>query len=262
MSENFDWAALVTRAKAVSFDPVPDGPYHVSVHEAVAKPSSNGKPMITLKLNIEDGPHQNRKLLTQLVLSVENETALAIFFRNLRAFGIDENFLATVPPGQLGPIAQTLLGRHVNVMVGSREWQGQQRNEVKNFSPYQGVTTGPSFGAGMPMPSTSMLMPNMGTPMPSAAAPMPTMLPPVNVPAPVPSVVPGVPSTVPGSVTGAAPAPVVVPVFAQSVVAAPGVPAPAGDVPEATSAVAPAPAAPAPATVEAGGFQLRADRPF
>ena len=33
MSEgtSFDWSALYTRAKSVSFDPIPVGPYHVVV---------------------------------------------------------------------------------------------------------------------------------------------------------------------------------------------------------------------------------------
>lgn len=129
----FNWTELLNRAKAVSFEAVPIDKYHISVHQADAVMSSTGKPMIKLKLNIEEGVHKGRKLLTQLVLSTDNETALAMFFMHLKAFGIGPDFLAKCPPGSLAPIATALVGKHAIAKVGHQEWQGETRNSVNGY---------------------------------------------------------------------------------------------------------------------------------
>lgn len=194
----WNWGELLNKAKAVSFDPLPNAQYHVLVHSADAVQSSTGKPMIKLTLSVVEGAFQNRKLMDQLVLSPDSETALSIFFRKLKALGIDEAFVVSQPPGHLGPIAAALLGRHALVTVGQREWQGEMRNDVKGYAPYTGVMAGalpPAMGGQpvlpgmMPQPVQPMMYP------PSAPHPVvqPIMQPPISQPVQQPVQQPGIP---------------------------------------------------------------------
>lgn len=185
----FNWGELYAKAQTASNDPVPDGPYHVSIFSADATTSSTGRPMIKLTLRIEDGQFQNRKLYTQIVLSPDNENALNIFFRNCAAFGIGADVITQFPPGQLGPLAQMLHGRHANAIVGSREYQGQNRNEVKSFTPIPGGMAAQPMAQTM-MPGAPMAGQPMGMggvisgpqgPVMAGQQPMPT---PVAAPAP------------------------------------------------------------------------------
>lgn len=173
---DFNWNELLNKAKAASFDPIPDGNYHIKVHETEAVTASTGKPMIKLKLNVEDGQHANRKLLHQLVLSPDSEIALAIFFNHLKCFGIGPEFLAQCPPGSLAPVAQALLGKHAIAKVGHKEWQGEQRNEIKGYLP---MSAGASAGAGAALPG----LPGAGQP----AASLPGLPGLPGLPAPVPA---------------------------------------------------------------------------
>lgn len=146
MSENFgefDWSTLYNRAKAVSFEPLPPATYHFEVVESSVVTTSNGKPMIRIKLSVVGGPRAGTKVFDQLVLSIDSEKALSMFFLKLKAFGLDERFFATTPPGQLGPVAQALFGKHVRGTVEITEWNGQERNQVKSYLSYVGAT-GPS----------------------------------------------------------------------------------------------------------------------
>lgn len=139
MSENFgefDWSTLYNRAKAVSFEPLPPATYHFEVVESSVVTTSNGKPMIRIKLSVVGGPRAGTKVFDQLVLSIDSEKALSMFFMQLKAFGLDERFFATIPPGQVGPIAQALFGRHVRAKVIITEWNDRERNEVSSYSRY------------------------------------------------------------------------------------------------------------------------------
>lgn len=163
---DFNWSDLYNTAKAVTWDALPNGDYEVKVVETDAVRTQNGKPMLKAKLEVVNGQFAKRKILTQFVLSVENETALSIFFRQMKAFGLDEHFFATVPPGQLGPVAQALMNRTALVTVGQREFpagSGQMRNEVKNVQP--------SRIGGMPTTMPGAAASFGGPPVPGAPAP-------------------------------------------------------------------------------------------
>jgi hypothetical protein len=136
---DFNWSALYNRAKAVSFEPLPPAQYHFEVVEASAVTTSTGKPMIKIKLSVVGGSRSGTKVFDQFVLSVESEKALSMFFLKLKAFGLDERFFSTIPPGQLGPVAQALFGKHVYAVVKISEWNGQPRNEVTTYTPFVGL---------------------------------------------------------------------------------------------------------------------------
>ena len=150
--------------------------------------------MIKVTLSVQEGPHQNRKLRDQWTLSVDNETALAFFFSRCKVFGIDENFFAQCPPGQLAPVAQALVGRHALANVIIEEWQNQARNKIKSYAPYVGTAQSvmpnaggmPGMSGGMPNVSGGMMgMPNVsGMPGMVPAAQVPTYGTPTGQPQP------------------------------------------------------------------------------
>lgn len=171
----FDFNTLMQQAKSASFEPLPAGDYDAECISADAVTSSTGKPMIKCKFEVITGPHAKRKFFNQFVLSTESEVALAMFFRHMKAFGMDENFFAAVGQGGLAPVAQTLLGRRARFTLGIRKWQEEDRNEVKAVKPIAGgAATGGLPGAGMPAALPGV--PNVGGlptsgPTPAAATP-------------------------------------------------------------------------------------------
>ena len=162
MTEPINWGQLMQNAKG-QLEPIPDGDYDVKVIDAQAMKASTGKLMFKVKFEITSGPHAPRKVFNNLVLSDDNPMALAIFFRNLEALGVNEAFLAQNPsPDQ---IASAMSNRTCRVTLGKRTWQGVEQNEVKRMLPplgggpvAPGVATGPAvpMPGGMPVPSPTV----------------------------------------------------------------------------------------------------------
>lgn len=184
-----NWGALKKTAEDAT-RPLPDDWYDVTVVKSEFKLASTGSPMITATLEVDSGPHKTRRLFTNFVLTPENGFALGIFFNNMKAFGFDDNFFAQLTQSGLDleagmvQIAAQLQNRSARVQVGTRQWQGQDRNECKTFSARQGgpsapgVVTGPASFAGPTGPSS-----------PSPAAPATPASPaatPATVPGPPP----------------------------------------------------------------------------
>lgn len=186
-----DFSKALADAKSASFEAMPNGDYNIEVVKAEAVTASTGRPMIKCKMKVIDGGFQNRPVMTQFVLVVDNPNALAMFFRNMKAFGLDENFFAQMGAGgQLDPVAGALVGRRAQVTLGTRKWQGEDRNEVTGIKPYTGApgtitgvpgATGPI--AGIPAqvmqqatqnfnPATQMPNQQMPPQMPPQASPM------------------------------------------------------------------------------------------
>lgn len=156
------WSELQEQA-AIAFSALPAGEYGVVVTEATAVESKNGKPMIKVKLRVQDGAHAGRVVFNNFVVSTDNPTALGFFFRNMKAFGLDATYFAGNPT--MPEIADRLLGIPVIVTLGVRTYQGEEQNEVKTIRPSTG---GP---VGMP---AAVALPGMGA---SAPAAVPSGLP-------------------------------------------------------------------------------------
>lgn len=195
-----DFAKALQDAKGASFEALPIGDYDVEVAKAEAVTSQNGKPMIKTTMRVVSGPYEKRPIINQFVLSTENAQAVAIFFRHMKAFGLTEDWFASLgQQGSLEPVASALLGRRARLTIGHREWQGEMRNEVKAVKPYTGA---PAMGPG---PSTGPTAPGVGpSPLtgPAALPPRPAVGPTTPTSAPVapststpPSVVPPPPVT-------------------------------------------------------------------
>lgn len=172
---------ILKDAKSASFEALPIGDYDVETEKADAVQSSNGRPMIKATFKVIVGPHTNRKVINNFVLVVDNPTALAIFFRNMKCFGLDDNFFAALgDQGSLESVANSMIGRRVRLTLAQREWQGEMRNEVKQVKPYTGAP-GAIGGPAANVPS----MTGVPSPGPAAYGAVPTPGPIANIPAQV-----------------------------------------------------------------------------
>lgn len=226
-----DFSKALADAKTVSFEPLPNGDYDIEVTSCDAVTSGNGKPMLKAKMKVISGPHMNRPIINNFVLSLDNAVAVSIFFRQMKCFGLtDEYFAALGPNGSLEPVAAALVTRRARLTLGQREWAGEMRNEVKGVKPYTGAPVAGQPNAGPVMaPPTGPVAPPVPTPT-SAPVPAPAPAPaPVQQPAPVQ---PPAPVAQPAPVAPPAAAPVVAPVTAPAATEAVSAPESA---PEASS---------------------------
>jgi hypothetical protein len=251
VGQTYDFAQLLQQAATARYELLPDGEYNVAVVDSSLGSTSNGKDMIKVKMSITDGPHTGRFIWTQFVMSPENDQALGFFFRNLECFGIDRAWILSVGNGTLDPIVAALSGRTTRVVLGHKNLNGEERNEVKNFKPQVGGVPSaapaglpgglpsPVSMPGQPVPSAAPPGWPQGLPQPAAAAaPAVTPPPPPPPPAPIPAPAPPPPPVAPPAPPAPVPAPPPVPV--------PPPPAPV-EVPPPPAPLAPAPATPAPA---------------
>jgi hypothetical protein len=240
-----NWQEVLEQARSAKFNVIPAGEYHIRVEEPKPTNASTGSPMIKLRARVQSGPHARTSLLTQQTLTLDNPVALRMFVRFLNAFGIGEEWLATLgTTADLTPIAQALDGREAIAVVKIGKWADEDRNEIDRFKP---MTAG--FAPAGPAAPVAALPGMPGAGFPGSVPPPPP--PPVAAPPSVP--LPGVPT--PGAVPPPPPSPmpVAVPAAAPAQVPAPPpVPAAASVVPAvpppAPQAAPPAPP-PAPASV-------------
>ena len=127
-----NWGDLVKDAgDSGSYDPLPDGDYDLVVLEATAKVSQSGKTMFAIKTQVQGGAHNKRLVWDNLVISPENQAALGIFFRKMYALGLNREYFAQNPTN--AQIESAIVGKKFRATVGSRTWQGQKKNEIKNY---------------------------------------------------------------------------------------------------------------------------------
>jgi hypothetical protein len=170
-----DFTRALNDAKGASFEALPVGDYDVEVAKTEATTSSNGKPMIKVNMKVVTGPYERRPIINNFVMSVENPQAVAIFFRHMKAFGLTEEFFASLgSSGSLDPVASALVGRRVRLSLGHREWNGEMRNEVKSVKPYTGAPpmAGPTAPGGPTPPGLPLASPPVAGPAPLPPAPV------------------------------------------------------------------------------------------
>lgn len=118
------------------FDLLPDGIYVAKIIESEAKTSNNGKPQIKTRWEILSGPHAGFKgLWNNFTLTVDNETALRIFYSQLSALGVTAEFLDS-----LGNVDADTAFKHIanalNGAVGSikvkidHEWNNNKIDRI------------------------------------------------------------------------------------------------------------------------------------
>ena len=171
MSNTIDFAALVQKAgdaaANTNYEPLPEGDYEFKVIEAVATTASTGKLMFKITNEVQGGPHSNRRVWDQWVVSPDNETALNIFFAKGAALGLNKSYWEQRPtPAQ---VEQALVGRSFRGKVALRTYQGKPSNEIKSYYPSTSVAATSPVAAAAPAPAPA--------PAPAAAAPAPAPAP-------------------------------------------------------------------------------------
>lgn len=136
-SANFN--DLLKAAEDAGFSNCPPGTYDVRVVAGEAKTTSAGKDMIVVKFEIIGGPHGGRKVPNNFVISPENANALGFFFRHMRALGLDAAYFSQNPSPQ--QVASALVGKTCQIEVGTRTWNGEEREDVKKIMPSSSAVT-------------------------------------------------------------------------------------------------------------------------
>lgn len=130
MSE-IDWASLHKDATTTL-----TGDFPVVIVEATAQKTSNGdKDMIKYKAKVESGQYAGRPLWGNFTISPESPGAMRILFSHWAALGIDGAFFQANPQAPVAVIAQALVGRKAIVTIGTRQWNGADREEIQAWKP-------------------------------------------------------------------------------------------------------------------------------
>ena len=127
-----NWSDLIKDAgETASYEALPDGDYDLVVLEGTAKVTQSGKTMFALKAQVETGAHAKRLVWDNLVVSPDNPTALGIFFRKMHSLGLGKDFFDRSPTN--AQIEQAMIGRKFRGQIGSRTYNGNKKNEIKNY---------------------------------------------------------------------------------------------------------------------------------
>lgn len=141
MSDGILWGDMVKEFGG-GFDPLPNGDYDVIAETAEYKVAGTGKDMIKIKFKVQGGPFNGRTVYWNAVFSPRdkegkvNEGALRAWFGNMACFGLKTAFFGANP--SMEQIAAAMEGKKVIVNLATREWQGQEQNDVKRVKPPQG----------------------------------------------------------------------------------------------------------------------------
>lgn len=147
MSE-IDWASLKKDAEDAT-RPIPAGKYNVFVEKAEARLATTGANMVSATIRISDGPHKNRVVWNNFVLTPDKPFALAMFFRSLGAFGITDEFFAAGP--SMEQVAAVLVERHAIADITISTYQGQERNQCSGFSAPTDLSLNPPISGDLSM---------------------------------------------------------------------------------------------------------------
>lgn len=128
-----NFADLLKAAEDAGFSNCPPGTYDARIVAGEAKTTGAGKDMIVVKFEIVGGPHGGRKVPNNFVISPENPNALGFFFRHMRAMGLDSSYFSQNPSPQ--KVAADLVGKVCRIEVGTRTWNGEEREDIKKIMP-------------------------------------------------------------------------------------------------------------------------------
>ena len=119
------------------------GDFPVIIVEANAAKSQNDKDMIKYKAKIESGPYAGRAITGNFVVSPESSGAMRMFFLHMAVLGLDDAFWSANPNAPMEQVAKALEGRRAIATFGTRQWQGQDREEIQAWK----KPTGPGGNA-------------------------------------------------------------------------------------------------------------------
>ena len=184
----YDFASLYGQADSSIFV------YDAGEVDAVVENSTWGrskdgtKGQWDVRFRTSTGPNAGRaQIKCPMTITADNPQALGILFRQLEAMGIPVSWLQTNPPEQ--QIAQAMIGKPVLLKLTVDEYEGVQRNKVRDIRPPRpgAPTTWPQYqpqqqqqpqqgmmpgGYGQPQPGyPGMPQPAYGQPQPQFQQP-------------------------------------------------------------------------------------------
>jgi hypothetical protein len=248
-----DFAQLLKDAKAGAA--WPKGDYDMEVIEADSVHSKDGVPMVKAKLRCLIGPFAGKTMINNFVMKYDNPAALAMFFKAMRALGLDEGWIGSLgqlniaDPNCLAPIAAALRGHRARFTNDHRQWNGVTQNNISGVNP---ITDGIGAGGPVAQPAAYAAPAVPGVP-PAPSVPAVPTTPPAGAGIGVPAV-PGYPQVPtpptyeqqPPTPQPAQPAPQPPAPVSPPAPATPPVPAPAQPPQPAPQPTYPPPAEPAP----------------
>lgn len=175
---SFSWGDLQQAADDAGFGVIPAGEYESVVKSAEHKKTGTGKDKIAVRFSVTAGPAAGKSVFNDFVISPDNGTALGFFFRHMKALGLGPDYFASNP--DLGKVAGDLVGRNCVVIVGIRQWNEEDRNEVKGIKPSTGAAAPLTAGSAGPQPMVPSTQPQpqpmaQPQPQPAAAQPQPAV---------------------------------------------------------------------------------------
>ncbi|AKJ72598.1 hypothetical protein PP301_gp124 [Gordonia phage GMA2] len=165
------WADLAESAGDTGFAALPAADYDLKIIASEAKNTSGGKTMFKITCEVTSGPYEKRRIWSQLVVSPENPVALNIFFRQMAAIGISKEYFATNPSDH--NVAEQLVGKEFRGQIVIKQWQGEDRNEIKSYSRLSRTETSsvaPPNATAAPTPANTPPAPTGVAPAPAPAA--------------------------------------------------------------------------------------------
>lgn len=150
---SFSWNDLQTAADDAGFGVIPAGEYEAIVKTAEHKKTGTGKDKIAIRFSVTGGPASGKSVFNDFVISPDNGTALGFFFRHMKALGLGPDYFASNP--DLAKVAGDLVGRNCVVVVGIRQWNEEDRNEVKAIKPSGGAAAPMTAASAGPQPMTA-----------------------------------------------------------------------------------------------------------
>lgn len=169
---SLNWNDLIKEAgeNTNSYEPLPKGDYELKVIEAKATTTQTGKKMFKLTTEVQGGPHANRRVWDNLVISPENPKALNMFFMKSGVLGLNREFFQSNPTD--AQIEQALMNRSFRATVGQRTYNGNVSNEIAQYHKSEAVAAAAPTQAA-PAPAESAAPAPAPAPAP-AAAPAPS----------------------------------------------------------------------------------------
>lgn len=173
MSETLNWLDMHKHATTAL-----EGDFPLVIVEAtVGKTNDQSKDMIKCKVKIESGPYVDRPINVNFTISPDSPAAMRILFAHWAVLGLDAKFFAANPNASLQQIADALVSRRAIGVIGTRQWQGRDFEDVKEWKPALGGPGGNTGVLGGPLGGAS------ATPLATPATTSPVTSPAVSAPA-------------------------------------------------------------------------------
>lgn len=166
---DMDWDAVLQDAADNSTNAaIPASDYDIEIIKAEATTFSSGSTGIKLTARVTTGPHTDRWLFDNLVM--KEGQARNISVKNMKAIGVDTDWLRTASPS-LDVVADRMVGLTCVATVGTKVYQGEDRNEIKSYKRASGATPpAPAPAPAQAAPSAEVPPPPAGQPAPPVAA--------------------------------------------------------------------------------------------